>query len=501
MTMPVPDFEFKQISKRFGSVFANQDVSFRVEANSIHGVVGENGAGKSTIMKTLYGLHHPDSGEIWVRGKAVRISNPQKAIRLGIGMVHQHFMLVPSLTVWENIILGAEPSKIIHRRAVLKALEALKGRFGFAVDLCSRIDSLGVGQQQQVEILKVLYRQADILILDEPTAVLSPQEVASLFQQLTELWRSGKTIVLITHKLKEILSFTERVTVMRRGRVVGTFPTNQLTERALAEKIIGSYPQPLQKPEVKLGEPVLQVENLTLTHRGRTSLDDVSFTIRAGEIVGIAGVDGNGQQELVEVLSRIAKPTSGRIIFDGTSLLDDSAKSAKARGLSLIPPDRLREGLVTSFSVRENFLLGRHRNPKLTRGPFFRNSVIEEHTRELIEEYDVRPANADTAAGALSGGNQQKIIIARETESTPRLLIAAYPTRGVDIGATEFIHRLFLSLCRRGTAILLISSELDEIRDLADRIVVICHGRVMGEAPRTEATESRLGLWMTGATA
>jgi general nucleoside transport system ATP-binding protein len=493
-----PLIEFKHIDKTFGHVRANVDVSFAVQPGSIHGIVGENGAGKSTIMKVLYGLYPPDRGEIFFQGKSVEIRTPQEAIHLGIGMVHQHFMLVPTLTVWENVILGVEPTLgRLPKEDILKQLESLQKEFGFALPLEGVVENLSVGQQQQIEILKLLYHNAETLILDEPTAVLTPPEVETLFVHLRNLWKSGKTIILITHKLKEILGFTERVTIMRQGSVVETIEVGQLTESTLAEKIIGRKQKTLPyPPPVAERKTALAVKNLSVWVHRQRNISDVSFSVSEGEILGIAGVEGNGQGELVEALSALTSYDGEISLFDCP--LPQSNYELRQNGFSLIPPDRQHQGLILNFSVQENFLLGQHREKRFLKFPgVYSSSGCEQYAERLITQYDVRPANRETAISTLSGGNQQKVIIAHELEKNPKFLLAVHPTRGVDIGAIEFIHSQFLELRKKGTAILLISSELDEVIALSDRILVLNRGKIAGSAMRGEATEKQLGLWMT----
>jgi len=495
------DVEFRKIRKTFDTVLANDGVSFGIHRHSIHGVVGENGAGKSTIMKILYGMYRPDSGEIVVRGDTTRIRNPEAAIRLGIGMVHQHFMLVPTLTVWQNVILGNRGLRI-DENAVIARLGAVSAEFGFSLALDAVIEDLSVGEQQQVELLKLLYHNSEILILDEPTAVLTPQEVEHLFERLKSLWQRGKTIVLITHKLREILRFTQTVTIMRQGKVVETTSTSSLTEESLAEKIIGRRRRNL--PERKRTETesiVLSVKEVHLLRRKQEKLRNLSFDVRAGEILGIAGVEGNGQHELVEVLAGVDRSFSGDIVLAGRSLHDVDTYAAKQAGLAVVPPDRHREGCILDFAVWENFILGHHREAKYARGKLLSAESTQAEANACLEKYDVRPRNTEVAMRGLSGGNQQKLVLGRELSGQVRLLIVAHPTRGVDIGAIEFIHSQFLKLRDEGTAILLISSDLDEILALSDRIAVLYEGRIRGETPRSLATESQLGLWMTGGTA
>jgi len=493
------DFSFTNITKTFGPVTANQDVSFSVKKGSIHGVVGENGAGKSTIMKILYGMFPPDSGTLSFDGQPVTITSPHKAISLGIGMVHQHFMLVPTLTVWENIILGHEPSRFtLNHQDILKDLEALKAQYGFLVDLQEKIENLSVGHQQQVEILKLLYRQANILILDEPTAVLTPQEVDSLFEKLRLLKTAHKTIVIITHKLKEILSFTDYVTIMRQGKAIETLPTKELTQELLAEKIIGRKRIPLKTIDSSTESlPILSVNSLCLSTPGSRPLKNISFKIHSGEIVGLAGIEGNGQHELIEILAQVRKDYTGQILFREKENKNVSPYELKQQGFSLIPPDRHKEAVVLSFSIAENAILGRHREKSLQSGPFLSLKKVKETAQRLIQQFDIRPKNPDQLLAHLSGGNQQKLVVARETSNQVSFLLAAHPTRGVDIGAIDFIHQHLLKLKSQGTGILLVSSELEELLALSDRIWVLYQGEIVAEIEKEKATERQLGLWMT----
>jgi ABC-type uncharacterized transport system ATPase subunit len=494
-------FEFEGVTKIFGSVTANSDVSFSVESGTIHGVVGENGAGKSTIMKILYGMYHPDGGTILVGGKPVRLKSSHDAISLGIGMVHQHFMLVPTLTVWQNVVLGKEPRKWnLNRNNSIEELNNIKCQFGFQVDLHARVSDLTVGQQQQVEILKLLYRKADVLILDEPTAVLTPQEVDVLLERLKHLRDLGKTVVFISHKLREILSFTENVTIMRHGKVVETLPTSGLTEASLAEKMVGRKlcALPVRKPVDTTRSPRLLIENLTVHKAGQAKLSDVSFEVRPGEIVGIAGVDGNGQHELVQVLMNVARDYDGKVLFDGKPLRERQTYELKQKGLAVVPPDRLKEAVVTDFCIRENYILGHHWEKDFVSHGTFQTPKIQAAVKTALDTFDVRPREPEWPMSGLSGGNQQKVVLAREFARPVELLVAAQPTRGVDIGAIEFIHAQFIKKRDEGASIVLVSTELEEILQLSDRILVLYEGKIQGQCLRKDATEETLGLWMTG---
>ncbi len=506
MVAAAPAIELRGIDKRFGPVHANRAVSLTVKAGSIHGIVGENGAGKSTLMNILYGFYQADAGEIRVQGSPVAIRSPQEAISAGIGMVHQHFMLVEVFSVLENIVLGAEETFRLgatfeHARL---ALEKLEQDYGLQVDLAARTGALSVGVQQRVEILKVLYRGAEILILDEPTAVLTPQETDYLFRILRRLKAEGKTVILITHKLQEIMAVTDEVTVMRDGAVVGTVATEGTSEPELAELMVGrEVLLRVDKGSATPGESVLQVEALdVIDDNGVARLQDVSFELHAGEIVGIAGVSGNGQSELLEVLAGIRPASAGRICFQGQELsLSHSPRQPRGlrrRGLAHVPEDRLRMGVVARFETSETAILGYHDDPKYNGRLLSDRGKILAHCDQLMRAFDVRPANPTLRSSALSGGNQQKLVLAREIERDPVLLLVGQPTRGVDIGAIEFIHRRLVELRDAGKAILLVSAELEEVMSLADRILVMCDGRIVGAMAAADADVQRIGMMMAG---
>ncbi len=496
--------ELKGIDKSFGPVHANKDINLKVRKGSIHGIIGENGAGKSTLMSILYGFYQADAGEIFVDGKKIVIRDPNAAIAAGIGMVHQHFMLVENFTVLENIMLGAEESAILNKgianaRTELKRLEH---EYEMEVDPDAVIEELPVGLQQRVEILKALYRHADILILDEPTGVLTPSEADHLFRILQQLKDQGKTVLLITHKLREIMAITDEVSVMRRGEMVATRQTANTSVEELAELMVGRHVLlHVEKGEAKVGEVKLSVRNLTVRDsRGVTMVDNVSFDVRAGEIVGIAGVAGNGQSELLEAIAGMHRAKAGSVLLDGkpinvTGHADPAA--LRDRGLAHVPEDRQHVGLVMKFEENENAILGYHRDPKYGGGIFLDIDAIRKDASEKIEQYDIRPANCRLRTANFSGGNQQKIVLAREMERNPVVLVIGQPTRGVDVGAIEFIHKRIIEMRDRGVAILLVSVELDEIRSLADRILVMFAGRLVGER-EPEASEKELGLLMAG---
>jgi general nucleoside transport system ATP-binding protein len=505
-TDPPPAIELIGIDKRFGAVHANKDIDLKIGKGTIHGVVGENGAGKSTLMSILYGFYQADSGEIRVDGERVDIRSPDDAIAAGIGMVFQHFMLVEPFTVLENIMLGAEGGVVLREGAarVRAELQRLERDYALEVDPDAVVGDLAVGLQQRVEILKALYRGAETLILDEPTGVLTPAEADHLFRILRQLRDQGKTVILITHKLREIMAITDTVSVMRRGEMKAAETTAETTPERLAERMVGRHVLlRVDKKQAAPGKPMLEVEGLSLKDlRGVTLLDDVSFAIRAGEIVGIAGVAGNGQSELLEVISGIRRATSGTMRIDGEPVdVTGKADSALQRviGVAHVPEDRHRMGLVTAFEENENSILGYHGDPIYLNGPFLDRDAVRSHARERIEKYDIRPPDCRLKTENFSGGNQQKIVLAREMERAPKVLLVGQPTRGVDIGAIEFIHRQLVAMRDAGAAILLVSVELDEIRSLSDRILVMCGGRVIGERG-PEASEQELGLMMMGMT-
>ncbi len=494
--------ELKNITKTFGAVRANDDVSFKVEPGTIHAIVGENGAGKSTIMRIAYGFYNADSGQILVGGKPVTINNPHDAIALGIGMVHQHFMLVDTMTVAENIILGAESGSAFNLdlETAKAEIRRLSDENKLHVDPDKVIEDLSVGQQQRVELLKALYRKAQFLILDEPTAVLTPLEVEEFFNILRGMRAQGKTIVIITHKLEEVLAISDDVTVMRDGKAVGNVKTADTNATELARLIVGrDVLLRVDKPDANPGSAVLEVKDLTVKGKHGTAVNNVSFVVRSGEIVGIAGVEGNGQTELMETLAGLMTADGGRFEFCGKDVTNLNARQIKELGIAHIPEDRHKRGLLLSWDLRENAILGVHNHaPVTTTGGFLNTGYIQKRTREIIKRFDVRPPNPDLSARSFSGGNQQKLIIGREFELNPKLLLVSQPTRGVDIGAIEFIHRKLIDLRDAGAAVLLVSAELEEVTALADRLLVIKDGKIAGEVDPKTASFEEIGLLMTG---
>ena len=492
--------ELKNITKTFGSVVANNDVSLTVHKGTIHAIVGENGAGKSTIMRIAYGFYNADSGEILVDEKLVSIKRPSDAIGLGIGMVHQHFMLVDTMTVAENIILGAETGTATNldldtaNRKIKELSEELK----LGVDPEAYVEDLSVGQQQRVELLKALYRNAELLILDEPTAVLAPQEVDELFAILRRMKDQGKTIIIITHKLEEVLAISDEVTVMRDGKSVGNVRTSETSAQDLARMIVGrDVLLRVEKTDAAPNGVVLEVKGLSIAGKHGVAVDDVSFQVRSGEIVGIAGIEGNGQTELIEALAGLVKPSQGSIEFEGRDVTNLNARQLKELGIAHIPEDRHKRGLLLQSNLAENSILGVHYRPPIATAMGLMNgAAISARVKEIIQNFDVRPPLADLAAKSLSGGNQQKLIIGREFELNPKLLLVSQPTRGVDIGAIEFIHRKLIGLRDAGSAVLLVSAELEEVTALADRLLVIRDGRIVAEYDPKATSMETIGLKM-----
>jgi simple sugar transport system ATP-binding protein len=496
-----PAVELRGITKRFPGVVANHDVHLSVRCGTIHAIVGENGAGKSTLMKTLYGMQRPDEGEILVDGDLVVFHSPQQAIAAGIGMVHQHFMLADNFTVLENIVLGAEKLHGIGDAAARRIRE-ISQQYGLGVDPEALMEDLGVGDRQRVEILKVLYRGARILILDEPTSVLVPQEVDELFDNLRQLTREGLTIIFISHKLHEVLAVADAITVIRRGTTVASVSPREVTARELATLMVGSeLPSPEVRESTVTDTPILSVAGLTVsTPDGRPLVEDVTFTIHRGEVVGIAGVEGNGQAELVEGIMGI-RPSTGTVVLDGVDVGHWSTRARREAGMGYVPEDRHRQGLLLDASLWENRVLGHQTEPPNARGWLLDIGGARRDTARIVADYDVRTPGIDVAAGALSGGNQQKLIVGREMSHAPKVLLAAHPTRGVDVGAQAAIWEHIKRARHEGMGVLLISADLDELIGLSDSLRVIFRGRFVAEADPATVTPEQLGLAMTGAEA
>jgi ABC-type uncharacterized transport system ATPase subunit len=495
--------EMRGITKRFPGVVANDHVDFDLRKGEVHALLGENGAGKSTLMNILYGLYKPDEGEIYVSGQNASFSSAKDAIDRGIGMVHQHFMLIPVMTVAENIVLATEPTTggvLLDYDEAVERVREISGRFGLTVDPTAKVENISVGQQQRVEILKALYRGAEILILDEPTAVLTPQEATELFEITRSLQADGASIIFISHKLNEVLEIADRITVLRRGTKIDTVPRQGATEEGLAKLMVGR--EVLLRVDKKAADPgdlLLEVRSLNVNDdRHLAAVRDVSFVVRAGEIVGIAGVEGNGQSELIEAITGLRGVEGGQVVVAGRVVPHASARKMLDAGVGHIPEDRQRRGLVLEFSIAENIALHDYCFPPDSRWGWLFPRRLVERARQLIREFDVRGGGPNTRAGALSGGNQQKVVAAREVARDPKVLIAAQPTRGLDVGAIEFLHRRLIEERDEGRAILLISLELDEVISLSDRILVMYEGRVVGEHG-PDATEEEIGLEMLGA--
>jgi len=495
--------EMREITKSFPGVTANDHVSLDLQAGEILALVGENGAGKTTLMKILYGLHKPDSGWIAVRGTRVGIRGPRDAIHRGIGMVHQHFMLFPPFTVLENIILGEESQTagVLATARQSKQISALMEENKLVVDLTARVEDLSVGIQQRVEILKILFRGATILVFDEPTAVLTPQEVVELFRTFRAMKAQGRGIIFITHKLDEVLEIADRITVIRQGKMVETMDRVGATKPRIASLMVGKpVLLEVERPPAAFGPVVLEVKDLVVrSSRGYDAVNGLSLTVRAGEIYGIAGVEGNGQSELVRAIAESADVVSGEVLLEGKNIISESVRERREGGIAHIPEDRQKYGLLLPFSVAQNLTLGMHyRPPFVTRLSIINGRAIRESAQEIIKTFDIRTPSEETPANALSGGNQQKAVVAREMSANPKLLVAAQPTRGVDIGATEFIHRQLVKARSEGKAVLLVSADLDELLALSDRIGIIFKGKIIKEIVHDEAVKEEVGLYMTG---
>ncbi|WP_448820849.1 ABC transporter ATP-binding protein [Cetobacterium sp.] len=496
--------EMQHIRKTFldGKVIANDDITLKILKGEKHAIVGENGAGKSTLMKMLNGLYTPTSGKIFYHGEEVQIDSPSKAAELGIGMVYQHFMLVPTLTVAENMILGVEPKKGLSldiNKARQDVIEVSK-KYGLAIDPDMLISDLSIGMQQRVEILKILFKGANLLVFDEPTAVLTPQEIKELYKIMDNLIAEGKTIIFISHKLQEVLDISDNITVIRRGRDVANFPTKEATKEKIANAMVGrAVLFTTERPEVEIGEVVLSVKDVSVKDQYNvTKVSNASFEIRKEEVLGIAGVEGSGQTELIEAITGLKNICSGIITLDGVTLNNKTPRKISQLGLAHIPEDRHKRAAVSEFTVMENFALGVERD-EYSKFGLLNFSKLRKNAEKFMEKYDVRPRSVDTEFGRLSGGNQQKIIVARELEKVNNnLIIAGQPTRGVDIGAIESIHKLILNEKAKGKAVLVVSSELSEVLNLSDRIAVMCAGKITGVLSREEANEEKIGILMAG---
>ncbi len=498
----INSLEMRGVTKRFPGVLANDHVNFDVKTGEVHALLGENGAGKSTLMKILYGLYHPDEGEVLINGKPVTIDSPTDSINLGIGMIHQHFMLVQTLTVAENVALGLPSSRglITDLDRVSKRIIELADIYGLKIDPSAYIWQLSVGQQQRVEIIKALYRGAALLILDEPTAVLTPQEVDELFVIMRQMIRDGHALIFISHKLHEVVEISNRVSVLRDGRLIGTRPTSETTKQDLANWMVGrEVGFAPDRGEVERGEARLKLENVSCgSDRGTPGLRGVSLDVHSGEILGIAGVSGNGQRELAEAITGLRKVTGGNIFLEGEDVTNLLPAELTERMLSYIPEERMRDGMIKNFSVAENMILREHHKQPFSRSGFLSLGEIAQHSKKLIGQFQVKTPSQETLAKNLSGGNIQKVVIARELSRQPRAIIAAQPTRGLDIGATEYVRQQLIEQRKAGIAILLISEDLDEILALSDRIAVLYEGQIMDIVPRDEATPEKLGLLMAG---
>lgn len=501
-----PVLELHGITKRFPGVLANDSIDFTLKQGEIHAMLGENGAGKTTLMNILYGLYKPDEGEIYIQGKKKEIVSPSDAIMAGVGMVHQHFMLIPVFTVTENVMLGDEPTRaggFLDREATANRIKEISENYKLEVDPHAYVRDLPVGVQQRVEIIKLLYREADILVLDEPTAVLTPQEADELFKIMRSLADQGKSIIFITHKLREVLEAADRITVIRQGKVVGTTTPAKADQKKLAKMMVGrDVDLAVEKPPADIRDRILSVENLTvLDDRNQITVNDVSFDVHSGEILGIAGVQGNGQTELVEALTGLRQPLEGRISFLGEDITRANPRRITELGSAHIPEDRQKDGLVLTYPVTDNLVLNTYYIEPFSEGVILQPEAILESATDVIDKFDIRTPSPHTQVGSLSGGNQQKVIVGREFSREIKLLVAAQPTRGLDVGSIEYIHNRLIEKRDAGVAILLVSTELDEILQLSDRIAVIYRGQFVGEMPSEEATKENVGLLMAGITA
>ncbi|NLO40667.1 MAG: ABC transporter ATP-binding protein [Ruminiclostridium sp.] len=491
--------EMLNIRKEFPGVVANDDITLQVKKGEIHALLGENGAGKSTLMSILFGLYHPDAGTIKIRGQEVRMTDPNVANALGIGMVHQHFQLIHNFTVTENIVLGLKGEKADLTKAT-KRVKELSEQYGLYIEPQAKIEDISVGMQQRVEIMKMLYRDAELLIFDEPTAVLTPQEIQDLMNIMKNLIREGKSLILITHKLKEIKAIADRCTIIRRGKKIDTVTVSQTTEQEMADKMVGrTVSFKVEKGQAEPGEIILELDQLSVRNQKVLGLKGFSLAVRAGEIVGVAGVDGNGQSELVEAISGLARVESGTIRLKGRDITTLPVRERMNAGLAHIPEDRHKHGLVMEFTIEDNLVLKKYNTPPFSKKGILNREAISSHAQQVMEMFDVRAGQGQhSPAHTLSGGNQQKAIVGREIDSNPDLLIAVQPTRGLDVGAIEYIHRRLVEQRNKGKAVLLVSLELDEIMNLSDRIAVVCHGELVDVVDTDKTNENEIGLMMTG---
>lgn len=496
--------KMQDIHKTFPGVKANDGVSIELHRGEVLALLGENGSGKSTLMNILYGFYKPDSGRIFVKGKEIRITSPKVAIENGIGMIHQHFMLVPVFTALENIILGLDLNHglRLHQEKYRKDVQAVSEKYGLNIDLDKKISDMSVGEQQKVEIIKCLFRKAEILVLDEPTAVLTPQESEDLFQIMRRYVADGKSVIFISHKMDELMEFSDRITILRAGKLITTFQTKETSIVELASAMVGHKVEFLKNQAQDVKTPVMvSVEGLRASdNRGVEVLKGVDLHIREGEILGIAGIDGNGQNELSEALLGLRHVTAGKVTFAGKEITNADVNTLREAGIGYVPPDRKIQGLVLDMSIRENLIIDEVDWEQFSSGPFLKLGRIKKYAQEMVDEFDIRPALPEQKAGALSGGNQQKVIIARVFNKQPKFLVAVNPIRGIDINAAEFVHRKILELKKAGASILLISTDLEEIFNISDRIAVICDGRIIGEGKTGDLTVEQVGLMMTGMT-
>lgn len=504
MVMQETILKMQDIHKTFPGVKANNGVSIELRRGEVLALLGENGSGKSTLMNILYGFYKPDSGKIFIKGKEIKISSPKVAIENGVGMIHQHFMLVPVFTALENIILGLDLDQglKLNRESYRRDIQEISEKYGLKVDLDKKIQDMSVGEQQKVEIIKCLFRKAEVLVLDEPTAVLTPQESEDLFRIMRRYVSDNKSVIFISHKMDELMEFSDRITILRAGNLITTFQTKETSIAELASAMVGHKVEFLKNRDRDVNtDTKVEIRDLHVRdNRGVEVLKGVNLEIREGEILGLAGIDGNGQSELSEALLGLREITEGQIFFDGNEITGQSVNMLRKAGVGYVPPDRKSQGLILDFSIRENLVLDEIDQEEFSDGAFLKLGKIRDHAQQLVQEFDIRPADAEQKAGALSGGNQQKVIVARVFNKMPKFLVAVNPIRGIDINAAEFVHRKILELKKAGASILLISTDLEEVFDISDRIAVICDGRIVGVGKTDSLTVEKVGLMMTGIT-